>query len=403
MFVKTTAIKKMAAMTARKRVIQGGTSAGKTYGIIPILINYAIRNPRARITVVAESIPAVKDGAVKIFKDVMQETGRWSDNSWIGNPMEYTFFNKSVIQFKSFDSVGKAKASGKREVLFINEANHIPYAIADALMIRSKETWIDFNPDNEFWVHTEILTEHNSEFLLLTYEDNEALPAETLEDILIKISKAFFDVKGNWKDPANIKSAYWANWCKVYVSGEIGSLQGTIFGFTIVQAIPLEADLIGYGLDWGFTNDPTALVALYKCNGELYIEELLYKTKLTNTMIADEMKVLKIPNYKRIVADSSEPKSITDLQNFGFPSVEAAKKGGDSIRNSIDTLQAYKINVPATSLNLIKELRNYKWLTDKTGKSLNEPVDKFNHLIDAIRYVALNCINEASGVYAFAD
>ena len=280
MFQRTTAINKLLQMTARKKVVQGGTSAGKTYGIIPIIIDYATKNPRKRITVVAESIPAVKDGAVKIFKDIMFDTNRWVENRWIGNPMEYTFRNQTVVQFKSFDTIGKAKASGKRDVLFLNEANHIPYEIADALMIRSKETWIDYNPDNEFWVHSEILQEPNSEFLLLTYHDNEALPPETLEDLLIKIDKAFHDTQGNWDDKNNIKSNYWANWCKVYISGEVGSLQGTVFQFKTVPIIPLEAELIGYGLDWGFTNDPTAAIAVYKCNGELWIEELLYNLQI---------------------------------------------------------------------------------------------------------------------------
>ena len=299
--------------------------------------------------------------------------------------MEYTFPNGTVIQFKSFDSIGKAKASGKRDVLFLNEANHIPYEIADALMIRSKETWIDFNPDNEFWVHTEVLTEHNSEFLLLTYKDNEALPPETLEDLLIKIEKAK-------------TSDYWKNWCRVYIDGEVGSLQGTIFQFKIVLAIPLEADLIAYGLDWGFSNDPTALIAVYKCNGELYLEELIYKTRMTNAMILEEMKRLGISKYKTIVADSAEPKSIVDLQNGGY-NMEAAKKGGDSINNSIATLQDFTINITVNSLNLIKEARNYRWLTDNTGKATNKPIDKYNHAWDAIRYVALNKIGEASGEY----
>ena len=158
MFARTTAINKLLAMKARKKVVQGGTSAGKTYGIIPVIIDWAARNERKKITIVAESIPAVKDGAVDIFKNVMIDTDRWVEDRWLGNPMQYTFDNKTVIQFKSFDSVGKAKAAGKRDTLFMNEANHISYPIAHALMIRSKQTWIDFNPDNEFWAHTEVLT-----------------------------------------------------------------------------------------------------------------------------------------------------------------------------------------------------------------------------------------------------
>lgn len=398
-FTYTTAIEKMRAMKARKKVVQGGTSSGKTYGIIPILIDTATRNPRIRITVVAESIPAVKDGAVKIFKDVMQDTGRWVEDRWIANPMEYTFANKTVIQFKSFDTVGKAKAAGKREVLFLNEANHIPYEIADALMIRSKETWIDFNPDDEFWAHTEVLQEPNSEFLLLTYHDNEALPPETLEDLMIKLDKAFRDPNKSWSDPANIKSGYWANWCKVYIAGEIGSLQGTVFQFEQVPAVPLEAELIGIGLDWGFYPDAAGCTALYKCDGDLYWEEILYEHNLTNAQLSDKLLAKGLNKRTGLIADSAEPKSIQEFCDLGWM-MEAAQKGPDSVRHSIDTLQNYKHKVVSTSTNLIKELRNYRWETDASGKPTGKPVDKYNHLIDPVRYIALNRIGETTGQYS---
>lgn len=382
-FVYTTAIRKMLAMTQRKRVIQGGTSSGKTYGIIPIIIDKAARTPRLKITVVAESIPAVKDGAVKIFKDIMFDTGRWIESHWIGNPMEYTFSNGSIIQFKSFDSVGKAKASGKRDILFLNEANHISFEIADALMIRSKVTWIDFNPDNEFWAHTEVLPEHNAEFLLLTYKDNEGLPPETLEDLLIKIEKAK-------------TSDYWANWCRVYVDGEIGNLQGSVFeNWSQCDEIPKDAEFISYGMDFGFTNDPSTLIAVYRYNNELYLDELIYQTKLTNSDLIAKLKELNVYQHQMIVADSAEPKSIEDIRRAGFR-IDGAKKGADSIRNSIDTLQAYKLCVSKRSLNLIKELRNYKWVTDKDGKSTSQPIDNYNHAIDAIRYVALNRLKKST-------
>lgn len=382
-FVYTTAIRKMLAMTQRKRVIQGGTSSGKTYGIIPIIIDKAARTPRLKITVVAESIPAVKDGAVKIFKDIMFDTGRWIESHWIGNPMEYTFSNGSIIQFKSFDSVGKAKASGKRDILFLNEANHISFEIADALMIRSKVTWIDFNPDNEFWAHTEVLPEHNAEFLLLTYKDNEGLPSETLEDLLIKIEKAK-------------TSDYWANWCRVYVDGEIGNLQGSVFeNWSQCDEIPKDAEFISYGMDFGFTNDPSTLIAVYRYNNELYLDELIYQTKLTNSDLIAKLKELNVYQHQMIVADSAEPKSIEDIRRAVFR-IDGAKKGADSIRNSIDTLQAYKLCVSKRSINLIKELRNYKWVTDKDGKSTSKPIDNYNHAIDAIRYVALNRLKKST-------
>jgi len=387
MFVYTTAIDKLRRMTARKKVVQGGTSAGKTYGIIPILIDQCARVPRTRCTVVAETVPALRDGAVRIFKDVMQDTNRWFEPRWIANPMEYVFGNGSLMQFKSFDTIGKAKASGKRDVLFLNECNHIPYDIADALMIRSKETWMDFNPDNEFWVHTEILHEPNSEFLLLTYHDNEALPPETLEDLLIKQEKAKH-------------SEYWRNWCRVYIDGEIGQLQGAVFEFKQVPAIPEAAELMGYGLDWGFSNDPTALVALYRCDRELFFHELIYERRLTNRDIAGRMEALGVSRYVPIIADSAEPKSIADLWDFGWANVQASRKGPDSIRASIDRLQQHTINVTTTSLHTIRELRRYVWETDRSGNALGLPADRDNHAIDAIRYTALNLLSEAPGSYS---
>lgn len=386
MFVYTTAIDKMRGMKARKKVVQGGTSAGKTFGILPILIDKCTRKPGLRITVVAESIPALKGGAVRIFKSVMQDTQRWFEERWLGNPMEYRFANGSVIEFRSFDTVGKAKAAGKRDILFINEAQYIPFEIADALMIRSLETWIDFNPDNEFWAHTEVLPEPNSEFLLLTYKDNEALPPETLEDLMIKQEKAK-------------TSEYWANWCRVYIDGEIGSLQGVVFDFKQLDEIPASAELIGYGLDWGFTNDPSALIACYRIDKQLIFDELMYERRLTNRMIAAQMEQVQVSKYKQVVADSAEPKSIADLWNFGWSNVEASKKGPDSIRASIDKLQQWEIFVTSRSRNTIAELRSYVWDKDKAGNPLSVPVGKADHSIACMRYIALNLLSEGSGEY----
>jgi len=230
-------------MKARKKVVQGSTSAGKTYGIIPVLMDRAAKTERLKITIVAETLPAVKEGAVDIFKTVMMETGRWQESGWNASSLTYTFRNLSRIQFKSFDTVGKAKASGKRDILFLNEANHIPFAIADMLMTRSKEIWLDFNPDEPFWAHSEVLKEANSEFLLLTYLDNEGIPAETLEELHTKMQKAFYDPLGDWSSEANIKSKYWANWCKVYVRGEVGTLDGVILGCFFFWSLHLLGSL----------------------------------------------------------------------------------------------------------------------------------------------------------------
>jgi len=385
MFVRTTAINKLRNLKARKKVVQGGTSSGKTYAIVPILIDTCIKTSRLKCTVVAETLPAVKEGALDIFKTIMQTTNRWFDSCWNASTLTYTFTNKSRIQFKSYDTVGKAKASGKRDILFLNEANHIPYNIADALMIRSKETWIDFNPDNEFWVHKEVLNEPNSEFILINYPDNEALPKETLEDLLIKKSKAFYntdlDYPEIYKDN-NIKNSYWANWCKVYIFGQIGSLEGVIFNnYEIIKDIPEEAKLLGLGVDFGYTNDPTAIVEVYKYNDKRILNEICYEKNLTNAQIAKRIKT-KLPAY----CDSAEPKSIRELRLNGVNAIGVVK-GSDSIRFGINTMQEQSYLITSHSINLISEFRKYSWQKDrKTGETLNVPIDDFNHGIDAVRY-----------------
>lgn len=389
MFKRTTAINKLKGMTARKKIVQGGTSAGKTYGIIPILIDKAAKDTTpTKTAIVAETLPAVKEGALDIFKQIMFETNRWNDAHWNASSLTYTFGNKSRIQFKSFDTVGKAKSAGKRDRLFLNEANHIPFAIADALMIRSKETWIDFNPDNEFWAHTEVLPEPNSEFLLLTYKDNEACPPETVEDLQIKISKAFIDPEKDWNNDDNVKSPYWANWCRVYILGQIGALQGVIFSnWTIIDDIPEEARKVGHGLDFGYTNDPAAIVDVYKWNDKRILDLLAYGTGMSNKKLASFITD-KLPCY----CDSAEPKSIQDLKDHGV-NAKPVTKGGDSINYGIQIMQDQEYLVTARSVALITELRKYSWATDKaTNTPTNDPIDDFNHAVDAIRYHEMEAV-----------
>jgi phage terminase large subunit len=370
-------------MKARKRVVQGGTSAGKTFGIIPVaVIDYATKNPRHLITVVAESIPAVRNGAVKIFQDTMFDTNRWIEDHWRSNPMEYKFSNGAIVQFTAFDSVGKAKAAGKRDVLFLNEANHIDYEIADALITRSNTIWIDFNPDRQFWVHDEILTEADSEFLLLTYKDNEACPPEILSELNIKLGKAYNNPSGDRTDPKNIKSDYWHNWCKVYIDGEVGTLQGAIFQNWQIGLFDESLPHV-YGLDFGFSNDPDSLikVAVDKKRKIIYASEVLYKTGNSTDQLIDILNNRLNPLKSVVVADSADPRTINDIRQRGL-NIYPAKKGADSVRNGIKRIQDYEIIVDANSLNLINELRNYIW----HDKRSQVPIDAYNHQIDPLRY-----------------
>ena len=382
MFQRTTAINKILSLNRFVKGIQGGTSAGKTFGILPILINIAATNPGTEISVTAESIPHLKRGAMKDFTKIMQSTGRWFGNRWNASDFKYTFANGSVIEFFSTDSDAKLRGA-RRDYLYMNEANNQTLNAYNELVARTKKgVYLDWNPTNEFWFHTDLINDRDVDFLVLTYKDNEACP----ESAINFINKA--------KEKAKT-STYWDNWYKVYGLGMVGSLQGTIFEFNQVDDIPKDAELICYGLDWGFTNDPTAFIEAYRYNGEVYVNELIYQTGLTNTDIINRLNDLKINKRVYIVADSAEPKSIEDLFRGGY-NIHPAQKGKDSVNSSIDILKGYKLNVTKRSINLIKELRGYVWDQDKEGNYTNSPIDFNNHAVDALRYVALNKLKRGS-------
>ena len=386
-FKYTTAISRIRRMTARKKVIQGGTSAGKTLAILAVLIDIAAKN-KTEISVVSESIPHLRRGAIKDFAKVMQWTGRWVADRWNKTLLTYHFANGSIIEFFSADSEARLRGA-RRQVVYINEANNIDFESYYQLAIRTSEAiYIDFNPTHEFWAHTEVLPEQDAELVILTYNDNEALPDTIKRDIELNRTKAE-------------TSAYWANWWKVYGLGQVGTLQGAIYeDFEVVEGIDVSrAKFVALGLDWGFSNDPTALVVIYRQGDCLLIQELLYATGLTNQDIADKLRWHGITRAWEIIADSAEPKSIEEIYRLGF-NIKPAEKGPDSVRNGIDILKRFKLQVTKDSTNLIKELRSYTWATDKEGKNTGVPIDSFNHACDAMRYVALNKLRVSnSGKY----
>ena len=388
MFTLTTAIRRIRRMKARKKVIQGGTSAGKTLAILAVLIDIAAKHPKTEISVVSESIPHLRRGAIKDFAKVMQWTGRWVADRWNKTLLTYNFANGSVIEFFSADSEARLRGA-RRQVVYINEANNIDFESYYQLAIRTSEAiYIDFNPTHEFWAHTEVLHEDDSELIILTYNDNEALPDTIKRDIELNRTKAE-------------TSAYWANWWKVYGLGQVGTLQGAIYGdFSVVDSIdPSTMKFVAYGLDWGFSSDPTALVAVYRRGDDLFVHELLYNRGLTNSDIAAKLKEFGITRAWEIVADSAEPKSIEEIYRLGF-NIKPASKGPDSIRQGIDIVKRFNLHITKDSTNLIKELRSYTWATDKEGKNTGVPIDSFNHACDAMRYVALNKLRVSnSGKY----
>lgn len=371
-FIYTTAIDKIRKMSARKKVIQGGSSAGKTFGIIPILIDRAIKTPLYEITIVGQSVPHLKGGAMKDFLKIMKMTNRFISSNWNISDKVYTFNNGSTISFVNAD--GDKAVGPRRNCLYINEANLIDYNTYNQLAIRtSDDIYIDYNPVNRFWVHNEVLTEEDSELLILTYKDNEGLSKTIIDELLSKRKKAE-------------TSDYWKNWCRVYIDGEVGQLEGVIYAFNEIDFIPEDAELLGIGLDFGYTNDPAAAVAVYKYNNNILLDELFYLKGQSNRNLAKLIEDSGLDGY--IYADSAEPKSIDEIRSYGV-SIQPTKKGSDSILYGISLLQEYDLFITKRSINLKNEMNTYSWKKDKDGNSLNIPIDFNNHACDAVRYVAL--------------
>lgn len=376
--ILTTSIQKIRKIKERKKVIQGGSSSGKTYAILTILIDYAIRNAGTSISVVSESMPHLRRGALRDFLNIMKSTNRFFDERFNKSSLTYTFYNDSYIEFFSADSPDKLKGA-RRNILYINECNNISYEAYQQLSIRtSGDIYLDYNPDRTFWAITDVSNEPDAKRIVLNYKDNEALPQNVIEQFEINKKKAE-------------TSEYWKNWCRVYIDGLVGSLEGVVFNnWSEIDRIPEEARLIGVGIDFGFTNDPTAAVAVYKFNDEIILDEVLYRTGLTT---GDIDKLLDINKSVEIWADSAEPRTIQELKNRGWR-IFGAKKGKDSILYGINLIQEYNLLVTSRSENLINELQNYQWLKDREGNKINVPIDAFNHMIDAIRYLFISKLNK---------
>jgi phage terminase large subunit len=373
-FVYTTALRKIRQMKSRIKVIQGGTSASKTFSILAVLIDKAIKQPGLEISVVSESIPHLRRGANKDFLKIMKETGRYIPSNYNKTLLRYEFSNGSYIEFFSADDESRLRGA-RRNILYVNECNALNYDAFLQLQIRTDgDIYLDYNPTSSFWVHSEVLTQPNTELLVLTYKDNQALSNEIVRQLESNREKAK-------------TSSYWENWCKVYLDGEIGSVEGTIFSdYEIIDKIPEEASLLGYGLDFGYSQDPAALIALYKYNDDIIVDEVVYQTGLLNSELASIMKQNGV--IEEVFADSAEPKSIQELKRFGFK-VKPVEKGKDSVNYGIQILQQKHMLVTRTSKNLLDEFSKYMWKKNKDGGYEKTPIDAYNHACDALRYVAM--------------
>ena len=371
MYVTTTALRKLISLDKRIHGIQGGTSASKTISILQILIDKAQREytKSKTISITSESVPHLKRGAMRDFKNILQEHNYWKDSLWNATDFIYTTEAGNKIEFFSLDQPHKVRGP-RRDILFINEANNIPYETFDQLEVRTnEEIWLDWNPVAPFWWHegtedySAVGNREDSDELILTYKDNEGLPASIVKSIETR------------KD----NKAWW----RVYGEGLIGEVKGRIYtDWEVIDEIPHQARLERRGLDFGYTNDPSAIVDIYAYNGGYILDEQLYRTGMSNRELSQFIKNLR-PTL--VIADSAEPKSIDEIRSYGI-NILPCTKGQGSVLQGIQFVQDQRISVTKRSINLLKEYRGYLWLTDKEGRTINAPIPFNDHLMAATRY-----------------
>jgi phage terminase large subunit len=354
-------------------VNQGSSRSGKTYSILQLLILVkAFQEKDAIFTIVRKTLPSLKASAMRDFFEILKNEDLYDERHHNKTENTYTL-NGNLFEFVSLDQPQK-KRGAKRTFLFINEANELTLEDWVQLSIRTeKQIFLDYNPSmEEHWIYDVVLPREDCTFIQSTYLDNkDFLPEEVVKEI---------------ENLKYVDENYW----RVYGLGLPGQIKGLVFtNWEQVDSFPQESDCkwIVYGMDFGFSNDPTALIKVGLCGGELYLDELIYNRGLTNQDIARWMGELGLKWEDEVIADN-QPKCIYEIKKEGFQ-VKATFKGKDSILAGIDVLKRYKMKVTKRSVNLIRELKNYKWREDQAGKATNVPIDKFNHGIDAVRYAVL--------------
>lgn len=353
----------------RLAVNEGGTSSSKTYSILQLLVDLCEHRTKPLIvSVVSESLPHLRLGAMRDFRAILGES--YDESKWNASEHIYTFRPGVIMEFFSADQPGKASGP-RRDILYVNEVNNVPKVVFDQLDMRTRRfVFVDFNPVCEFWIHT-LQGRPEVAWIHSTYLDaRHVLPQIMIDKIEAK----------RLLDP---------NWWNVYGLGKIGNIEGLVHPFFAQEDVLPEHEVMKefYGLDFGFTNDPTALIRnVILGDMELHSEELLYETGLDNNQIAKRMDQLGVPKHAVVEwADAAEPKSISEIEKYGF-NIKACPKGPDSVRNGIQLVNQYHQFWTKGSLNCIKEQRNYRYITSKDGKITNVPTDDFNHGMDARRY-----------------
>ena len=381
MKIKTNVVFKHLLKSNKKIIVeQGGTRSGKTYNILLwIIFSYCTQNTNKIITICRKSFPSLRATVMRDFFDILKTHKMYNEINHNKSSSEYNLYN-NLVEFISLDEPQKVRGR-KRDVLFINEANELYFEDWQQLLFRTNQKIIlDYNPSDEYsWIYDKVITRDDADFYITTYKDNTFL-----EQALIKEIERLKET-----DPQ-----YW----QIYGLGQKGVSKSTIFNYE-ESNIPGDAEFLSMGVDYGYTNDPTAHISVYKKGHNLYAQEHLYKTMMTAEDIHSHFKLLNVGD-KIIYSDSSEPRLNDYLRRTGW-NIRPTVKGRDSIIAGIDLLKRYKLYVTPNSKNLIQEFRNYKWSEDKTGKLTNIPIDKHNHLLDSLRYATFNILSKPNfGKYA---
>ena len=356
--------------------LQGSSRSAKTYSIVQYLCIYCSLHPKTTVSIVRAGLPSLKRSVYRDFKEIMLSLNVWNDKQMNKSDLIYTFPNGSTIEFFSTDNEQKIRGS-KRMILFVNEANELDFLQWQQLQMRTTDfSIIDYNPSftDDHWI-CEINQESSTYWFISTYKDNPFLEEKVIKEI------------------ESLKDKNPSLW-RIYGLG----LQAIVEGLIFENVKELKHDYIPFekrkhhyrGMDFGYTNDPTAIIDVYICGDELWLDEICYRTKMLSSDIIKEIKNANNRDRSNveIISESADPRLIDELNNAGLD-IKPVRKYAGSIIAGINKMQTMKIFITSRSVNLKKEFKNYTYRQNKDGKWLNEPIDSFNHGIDAVRYVVL--------------
>lgn len=346
---------------------QGSSRSSKTYNILIWLIVYLLLHPNTRLSIVRATLPALKGSVFIDFKEICYKMGIFDERALNKSELIYTFPNGSWVEFFSTDSEQKIRGR-KRDILYCNEANELKYIEWQQLKMRTTRfAIVDYNPSfsDDHWLCA-LNRDPRTYHFVSTYKDNPFLEQNIIDEIESLREK---------------NATLW----QVYGLGQQAMIEGLIFtNVEVVDAIPHWVKKRGIGMDFGYTNDPTAIVECAVVDNDLYINEIAYQTQMLSS---DIIKILKPLNLK-VISESADPRLIQEIANAGVLIYPVQKYQG-SIMGGITKMLDMKLKVTRNSVNTLKEFKNYTYQQDKEGSWLNQPIDAFNHAIDAVRYYVL--------------